>query len=356
MKPNRRNPGSLLAFLDVMACGLGAIVLLFLIVKHNTSIGASQTVDSESTLVQAEVLSMLNREKARLREKIHQAASQEEDREAAENKQARDLESVQRELARLNRAIRQEQANIKALQDEIVLMKPPQKAGPGEDTRVGEEEYLLGMKVEGPRIAILIDRSASMTDEVLVDIIARKIRPDSEKQQGPKWQRAKRTVRWLLNRLPSTSEVAVIAFNDEAEFLRRRGWESSQGEEVVQHWFDELDDLVPTGATNLEAGIDALKQLSPPATNVYIVTDGLPTQGKTPPGRFSACKTGRQVVSGECRLKIFEQATHRFFATSAPKTNVILLPLEGDPQAAPAYWQWTAFTAGLLLVPASDWP
>ena len=355
MKPNRRNQGSFLAFLDVMACGLGAIVLLFLIVKHNTST-VPQTVDREPVVVQTEILSTLNREKARLREKIDQAASQREDREAAEKKQVRDIEAVQQELNRLNRAIQQEQASIKALQDEIVSMEPQQKADVVEDTNIGEEEYLLGMKVEGSRIAILIDRSASMTDEVLIDIIARKIRSDSEKKKGPKWQRAKRTVRWLLNRLPLESEVAVIAFNDDAKFLRRRGWESSQSEKAIQRLFDDLDDLVPTGATNLEAAVDALKRLSPPATHVYIVTDGLPTQGEASSSWFSACNPGSKVVSGECRLKIFEQTTHNFFSTPAPTTNVILLPLEGDPDAAPAYWQWTAFTAGLLLVPAADWP
>ena len=355
MKPNRRNQGSIVAFLDVMACGLGAIVLLFLIVKHNTST-VTQTIEPEPVVVQAEVLSMLNREKERLREKIDQAASQKEDREAAKNKQVGDLEAVQQELEGLNRAIQQEQASIKVLQDEIISMEPQQRADVVEDTNTGEEEYLLGMKVEGSRIAILIDRSASMTDEALIEIIARKIRSDSEKKKGPKWQRAKRTVRWLLNRLPVESEVAVIAFNDKARFLRQRGWGSSQNEKVIQRLFDRLDNLVPTGATNLDAAVEALKRLSPPATHVYIVTDGLPTQGDASSSWFSNCNPGKKVVSGECRLKIFEQTTQHFFSTPAPKTNVILLPLEGDPDAAPAYWQWTAFTAGLLLVPAADWP
>ena len=48
----------------------------------------------------------------------------------------------------------------------------------------GEEDYLLGLKVEGRRIAILIDRSASMTDERLIDIIRRKVRTDAEKRAG----------------------------------------------------------------------------------------------------------------------------------------------------------------------------
>ena len=38
------------------------------------------------------------------------------------------------------------------------------------------------------------------------------------------------------------------------------------------------------------------------------------------------------------------------------ETNVILLPLEGDPEAAPNFWMWTANTGGLLLIPSKDWP
>ena len=35
----------------------------------------------------------------------------------------------------------------------------------------GEENYILGLKVEGRKIIILLDASASMTNEKLIDII-----------------------------------------------------------------------------------------------------------------------------------------------------------------------------------------
>jgi hypothetical protein len=38
------------------------------------------------------------------------------------------------------------------------------------------------------------------------------------------------------------------------------------------------------------------------------------------------------------------------------KVNVILLPIEGDPQASPEFWNWTASTGGLLISPAESWP
>jgi len=36
--------------------------------------------------------------------------------------------------------------------------------------------------------------------------------------------------------------------------------------------------------------------------------------------------------------------------------NVILLPMEGDPQAAGAYWQLARSTDGAYLAPSKDWP
>ena len=70
-----------------------------------------------------------------------------------------------------------------------------------------EEDYLIGLKVEGKRIAILLDRSASMTDAKLVDIITRKLGSNARKKQGPKWHRTIRVARWLLARLPDDSQV-----------------------------------------------------------------------------------------------------------------------------------------------------
>ena len=36
--------------------------------------------------------------------------------------------------------------------------------------------------------------------------------------------------------------------------------------------------------------------------------------------------------------------------------NTILLAMEGDPNAAPAYWVLALGTGGSLLAPADDWP
>ncbi|MXW48106.1 MAG: hypothetical protein F4Z97_05675 [Gammaproteobacteria bacterium] len=60
-------------------------------------------------------------------------------------------------------------------------------------------------------------------------------------------------------------------------------------------------------------------------------------------------------MSGKCRVVLFNTAVkHSIPARS--KINVILLPVEGDPDAGPHFWGLTAKTGGLLLVPAVGWP
>jgi hypothetical protein len=36
--------------------------------------------------------------------------------------------------------------------------------------------------------------------------------------------------------------------------------------------------------------------------------------------------------------------------------NVILFPMEGDPDAAPAYWLVNIRTGGSMMAPSEDWP
>ena len=356
MRARRREPGSLIAFLDVMACGLGAAVLLFLIVKHHT--GAAVEPDPAGRAeANAEALAALRAEAETLAGRIERAqrevARRTERQDDTERRRAED----RARLADLEREIERTRAANAALRRRVESVEPHRADDVIEEVRGGEEEYLLGLRVEGRRIAILIDRSASMTDERLIDIIRRKVRTDAEKRDGPKWRRTLRTARWLLHRLPAGSEVAVIAFNDGVTKLHGGGWADGRDRATLRALFDELDALVPTGATNLEAGLEALGRLAPGATDIYVVTDGLPTRSLSSPGLLSGCsRDPKDKVSGECRRLLFAASLRGAAPPEGRKVHVILLPLEGDPEAAPAFWKWTAHTGGVLLTPARGWP
>ena len=364
MRSRRREPGSQMAFLDVMACGLGAVVLLFLIVKHHAGTAVEPESGAAAGAAEAGTAAALRKEAETLAGRIDEAQRRRrrmEERRALEiragERRERREEADRARLADVEREIERSRARNAALRKEVEAIDPDRADDVIEETREGEEDYLLGLKVEGRRIAILIDRSASMTDERLIAVISRKIRPDAEKRRGPKWRRALRVVRWLLHRLPAGSRVAVIAFNDRASALNGGGWADGRDEAALRGLFGALDRLVPAGATNLEAGLRALGSLSPGATDVYVVTDGLPTRSLSSPGLLSGCSgKGKDKVSGACRKALFYASLRKSAPPPGSKVHVVLLPLEGDPEAAPAYWNWTSQAGGLLMAPARSWP
>lgn len=348
-----------MAFLDVMACGLGAAILLFFIIKFHTDVAEDPKPGPDPADTQ-QVLAQLQKRAAELTARIKGLESQEQQAAPSAPPEPEDeaVSEVIAKLARINKAIALEKARNEGLRKEVEAFSPAQAADTLPEVNQGEEEYLLGMPVEGTRIAILLDRSASMTDERLIDVITRTVDSDAEKRQGPKWQRTLRVVRWLLQRAPKASLAAVIAYADKAEVVGGTSWIAASKPEALRGMFRALDKLVPTGPTNLEAGLKALAALRPTASDIYVITDGLPTRSISSPRRFMLrCGSRpRNTVSGECRLAQFNAT----MANSAPpthrKVNVILLPLEGDPKAAPAYWWWTAQTGGLLMTPAGNWP
>ena len=86
--------------------------------------------------------------------------------------------------------------------------------------------------------------------------------------------------------------------------------------------------------------------MSPTPDNIFLITDGLPTQGLQPPATTTV--TSRQ------RMEFFAQALKQL-PQSVP-VNTILVPMEGDPMAASAFWQLAQLTRGSYLSPTEDWP
>ena len=120
-----------------------------------------------------------------------------------------------------------------------------------------------------------------------------------------------------------------------------------------------LDAVVPSGPTNLAAGLAGLAAFRP--TDVYLITDGLPTAGTggyrslNPFSDCSALWGGATSISGACRVRLLRHTIGNSGLGNA-RVNVVLLPIEGDPQASHEFWQWTAATGGILISPAASWP
>lgn len=336
-----------LSFLDIMACGLGAVILIFLIIKHNVDRGSIES------LTLAQQLETLEREVQLLRTEVAETAELNAEQEKLGDSLAQQQQSSEIVLAAVDERLTNQQTENARLQEANEQTQAQQATDLVEGPVSGEEQYLLGLRVEGRRVAILLDHSASMTDEKLVDVFRYKVGSAAERQAAPKWQRAKRTARWLLNRLPESSEAVVVGFSEQAQSLGGGGWQNLRDPQPLGDTLMALEKLTPEGATNLQGALEYLSQLTPRPTHVYLITDGLPTQVT---GRGRRCARG-ETITPACRLELFTDMTRATRdVLRQVRLNVVLLPLEGDWAAADAYWNLAVATGGLLISPPQSWP
>jgi hypothetical protein len=270
-----------------------------------------------------------------------------------------EFEEKQSVLAQKSADAKNAAKEIETLKSNIKKIKVIKKEDLIATRQINEENYLLGLKVEGQKIALLVDSSASMTHEKLIDIIKTKNSSKKNKQQAKKWVRTKKVVEWLLARLPKSSDVIVVTFNEKAKTLGKQGWVKASDPGGLSAILSDLNSLTPEGATNLHHGLQTVNKYAP--SNLYIITDGLPTKGESnyrSLNPFASCNSllgSSSNISGKCRVKLFRQ-TITESAQQNVQVDVVLLPLEGDPDALNQYWYWTAKTGGLVISPANNWP
>jgi hypothetical protein len=103
---------------------------------------------------------------------------------------------------------------------------------------------------------------------------------------------------------------------------------------------------VPANGTSLYNAFAAARTLSPQPDQIVLITDGLPTQGKSAGVR-------RYVNSAE-RMRLFDEAVPQL--PEHVPIDCVLLPMQGDLQAAHRFWHLARVSDGTLLMPARDWP
>jgi hypothetical protein len=352
--PRRNVQPAALSFLDTLSNGFGAIVLLYVILTaRSAQVADASLIELKSEQAQLEAqASAAARALARARGEADSSDSQVEQIEQENERIEAALADARSELEALERSSR----NTEQLERELAALEA-RKAGlsaadPGRGRSLrrvrgeGERQYLTGLRLGGKRILILVDRSASMLDETVVNVIRTRNLPRAEKLLAPKWQRTVATVDWLTAQLPSDSVFQIYAFNTAAAPVlpESKGWLPAD-ERRLDEAVRRLRDTVPEGGTSLHAAMEVIQQLEPPPDNAYLLVDGLPTQGKNP---------AKGTVTGPERLEHFRDATRKLPEGTA--LHVILFPMEGDPAAAPEYWWLSQLTGGSFLVPSRDWP
>jgi hypothetical protein len=353
-----------LSFLDIMFCGFGAVVLLVLILNTTTQQERNEIfADLRSEVVRMENEVIVGRENMVVAYNSLEASDKEivlMQGQASRVLQSRlEIEAGLTDLNRQTIASREHinklKSDLKGLDKTTQALSQQQKAAVSQGNKVhqftgeGNRQYLTGLKLSGKRTLILLDVSASMLDETIVNIIRLRNMKDERKRAAEKWRRAQGTAEWLISNLPATTQFQVYLFNTRARSAmagKQGKWLDASRPEEISAVVKGLREAIPAGGTSLFHAFEAANSLQPRPDNILLITDGLPTQGSKKPTSTT--------VSSDQRLKLFDRAVKRLPATVP--VNTILLPMEGDAYAAAAFWRLAVLTKGSFLTPARDWP
>jgi hypothetical protein len=341
-----------------MSCGFGAVVLVFLIIKHevNTQVEVQQVdLQAEVNLLEEEItegqLHLVS-----IKNALATVSQNLVETDGLARKVNDEIDAVNNKIVQLDRESDDQQLiNMKT--ELTTLLREKQKLeeeiDKGNNARrfagQGDRQYLTGLKLNGERILILLDTSASMLDSKIVNIIRRRNMSDDTKKLSDKWQRAVRAVDWLVAKFPLESHFQLYTFNTQvhASLPETTGdWIAIADQQQLNKSLLTLRDAVPQGGTNLANAFQSVASLDPLPDNIILITDGLPTQG--------AQGSGSGTITGEQRQDLFQSAL-----TSLPSgipVNILLWPMEGDPMAASAFWRLAQLTAGSFMSPSKDWP
>ena len=360
-KRRKVNPLSL-SFLDVMFCGFGAVILIFLILDHASTISPvnqSPELTAEINLLQEEVregeLGLVQ-----IRNIVSDVSFEVVDAQGLARQVQEQIDTFLQELAALENSslateedIAKLRADIQSLEEELLRLQANALEYEGSNVRQflgdGNRQYLSGLFLGGQRILILMDSSASMLDSSLVNIIRTRNMSNDRKRNAPKWLRAVNSVDWISTQLPITSQYQIWNFSTEyASVLpgTEDMWLEVADREQLDEAIENVKDIVPGDGTNMEQVFRGVANMSPLPDNIFLITDGLPT--------INDRGSVKALVTPSERMELFEDAVEQL--PNGIPVNIILMPLEGDPSAAAVFWQLAQYTQGSFLTPSKDWP
>lgn len=347
-----------MSFLDVISCGFGAVVLFYTIISAQAGlyrIKENADLSAEARKLEQEVL-----EGYKHLAELRNALETTEDRKIRAAGLSREvlekLRMTEEELARYEHdtlarreSLERLKADLKQLEESTRRLR--EAAPPEAVQRPVDEEQLVTLRVDGRRVLVLVDASASMLDETLVNIIRLRNMPPERRIASTKWQQAVNTVEWLAARLPEATQFQMYAFDTATRPLVEGSvgrWLSATDAGEIERALQSLRRTAPTGGTSLQNAFAVIRTLDPAPDNVILITDGLPTQGDKPP-------LVRTLVTAEQREDLMQDAV-KSLPPSPPPISTVLLPMEGDPSAPIFFWRLARSTGGGFLSPAKDWP
>jgi cell division protein FtsB len=354
-----------LSFLDCICCGFGAVILFYTIVSAQS--GAARTATNKELTAEVDRLEEEVLEGTRnlviLRNTLETTQSETASDAARARQIVTELESRREQMSSYDKTSLARRERIEKLKADIQALEAgarrleggaTDRAAPGQQIQAfrdtgGQRRYITGLRMRGKRVLILVDRSASMLHEDLVNVILLRNSSDTAKRSAAKWRRALDTANWLVTQLPAGSQFQVYGFNTRAvPVLASTGgqWQSSDDPVQRASNLDALGALIPQDGTSLVNAFAATKTLVPKPDQIILITDGLPTQGKS---------VGiRRYIDAGARARLFDDAIGEL--PDGVPVDVVLLPMRGDLPAAHRFWDLARLTKGVLLMPSKDWP
>lgn len=352
-----------MSFLDCMSCGFGAVILFFMIINAQVRENSENPSNlmAETRKIEVEILD--GRKNLVLAKNTVEELTDEKD--SAEGMIARIIaliEELRAELAEYDsetlaeiERVEKLQTDIKTLEEEVKRLLAMAEETESEGNRIrefkgeGDRQYLTGLKLGGERTLILVDRSASMLDDTIVNIIRRRNMPLDEKLRAVKWRQVVASVDWLTAQFQPGSEFQMYMFNNEVAPVIKGSegvWLKADDATQLDEAMRVLRRTAPEGGTNMKAAMNIVLSMAPPPDNIILLVDGLPT--------MDGPSSNSKMVSGQERRRLFSNALREL--PSGIPVNIFLYPLEGDFEAPFLYWLLAYRSGGSLISVSKDWP
>jgi len=353
-----------MSFLDCMSCGFGAVILFFMIINAQVREKTEQDptdLMAETRKLEVEILD--GRKNLVLAKNTMTDLAEEKD--TAEGQIAQIIALIEQLRAELSEydsetlaeieRIEELQTDIKSLEEEVKRLLAMAAEEDQEGNRLrefkgeGDRQYLTGLRLGGERTLILVDRSASMLDTTIVNIIRRRNMSIDEKLRAVKWRQVVASVDWLTAQFQPGSEFQIYMFNNDAEPVIKGSdgvWLKSDDTNQIDEAIRVLRRTAPENGTNMKAAWEVASRLTPLPDNIILLADGLPTMDEL--------TTSNRTISGRDRFRLHLNALREL--PSGIPVNIFLYPLEGDYEAPILYWVLAYRTGGSLISDSRDWP
>jgi hypothetical protein len=361
----RRRPFSVfsLSFLDSICCGFGAVILLFVLINARAAQNREELTKDlrgEVSRIEVEILK-LEQEKVLARNALDEVIEEMVETQGLSREIIREIEESKEELAKHEgdtlatiEHVNQLKTDLLSLEEGIKRLEAgAESEDPGEAAMAfagdGRRQYVTGLQLRGARTLVLVDRSASMLAETVVDVLRVRNLPEEEQSSAPKWVQLRRTVDWLLAKIPMEGQFHVALYDQETVPLieGKTGWWDAADPGLRTQASEALKNKIPSKGTSLYLAFEYAATMEPPPDNIILIADGLPTMGASAP-------LVRRSVSGSRRESYFGDAVNRL--PDGVPVNTLLFYMEGDPMAAPLYWRLAVSSSGTLLSVTQDWP